>query len=167
MSSEDNCGASGDGAEGCGYRMESGQDLIEMKERRVGGQFPQYYCVEASWEVANKQGGIYTVLRSKVGFNTCPLLSLPLLLQLHTAAIHLSGGGRCAGVRRALPAAGAAHRRPRARGGAAGAAGLHRAGPHHCRLPSSGVAGSGRAVAGGGQSHRPPAGHPVCRSQVG
>ena len=22
-------------------------------------------CVEASWEVANKQGGIYTVLRSK------------------------------------------------------------------------------------------------------
>jgi len=65
MSSEDNCGASGDGAEGCGYRMESGQDLIEMKERRGGGQFPQYYCVEASWEVANKQGGIYTVLRSK------------------------------------------------------------------------------------------------------
>ena len=68
MSSGEVYSAAGDGADGCGYRMESGQDLIEMKERRGGGQFPQYYCVEASWEVANKQGGIYTVLRSKVGY---------------------------------------------------------------------------------------------------
>jgi len=49
------------------YRMESGQDLIQIKQYK-----PQPYqrpvdtwCLEASWEVANKQGGIYTVLRSK------------------------------------------------------------------------------------------------------
>ena len=56
-------------AEGSGgqYRMESGQDLIDLKQRQDAGPlFPdRSWCVEASWEVANKQGGIYTVLRSK------------------------------------------------------------------------------------------------------
>ena len=50
-----------------GYRMESGQDLINLKQCQPQ-QFPSdAWCLEASWEVANKQGGIYTVLRSKAG----------------------------------------------------------------------------------------------------
>ena len=49
------------------YRMESGQDLINLKQCQPQ-QFPSdAWCLEASWEVANKQGGIYTVLRSKAG----------------------------------------------------------------------------------------------------
>ena len=49
------------------YRMESGQDLINLKQCQ-SQLFPrEAWCLETSWEVANKQGGIYTVLRSKAG----------------------------------------------------------------------------------------------------
>jgi len=53
-----------------GYRMESGEDLVKFKEHKTV-TFPQHaWCFEASWEVANKQGGIYTVLRSKAMAST-------------------------------------------------------------------------------------------------
>jgi len=48
-----------------GYRMESGEDLVKFKQNRTAVFPSSAWCLEASWEVANKQGGIYTVLRSK------------------------------------------------------------------------------------------------------
>jgi len=47
------------------YRMETGQDLIELKQCSPQAFPSEAWCLEASWEVANKQGGIYTVLKSK------------------------------------------------------------------------------------------------------
>ena len=53
-------------AEGGQYRMETGADLISLKQRQSGaGLAEDVWCLEAAWEVANKVGGIYTVLRSK------------------------------------------------------------------------------------------------------
>eukprot|EP00092_Neocalanus_flemingeri_P016457 GFUD01017807.1.p1 GENE.GFUD01017807.1~~GFUD01017807.1.p1 ORF type:complete len:684 (-),score=164.27 GFUD01017807.1:91-2142(-) len=49
----------------CTYRMETGQDLIDIKQCRPQLLPDDVWCLEASWEVANKQGGIYTVIRSK------------------------------------------------------------------------------------------------------
>jgi len=48
-----------------GYKMESGEDLVKFKEHTHHAFPSSAWCIEASWEVANKQGGIYTVLRSK------------------------------------------------------------------------------------------------------
>ena len=46
--------------------METGADLISLKQRQSGaGLVEDVWCLEAAWEVANKVGGIYTVLRSK------------------------------------------------------------------------------------------------------
>ena len=53
-------------AEGGQYRMESGADLISLKQSQSGsGLAEDAWCLEAAWEVANKVGGINTVLRSK------------------------------------------------------------------------------------------------------
>ena len=52
-------------AEGGQYRMETGADLISLKQRQSGQGAENAWCLEAAWEVANKVGGIYTVLRSK------------------------------------------------------------------------------------------------------
>ena len=45
--------------------METGADLISLKQRQSGQGAEEAWCLEAAWEVANKVGGIYTVLRSK------------------------------------------------------------------------------------------------------
>ena len=46
--------------------METGADLISLKQSQSGaGLAEDAWCLEAAWEVANKVGGIYTVLRSK------------------------------------------------------------------------------------------------------
>ena len=45
--------------------METGADLISLKQRQSGQGAEDAWCLEAAWEVANKVGGIYTVLRSK------------------------------------------------------------------------------------------------------
>jgi len=53
-----------------GYKMESGEDLVKFKKHQANVFPSNAWCIEASWEVANKQGGIYTVLRSKA-FISC------------------------------------------------------------------------------------------------
>lgn len=63
-----------------GYRMESGEDLVKFKENRAN-RFPtNAWCLEASWEVANKQGGIYTVLRSKAAVSVQELGSRYMMM---------------------------------------------------------------------------------------
>ena len=47
----------GDEGQSCCYRMENGQDLIDLKQQQHQ-LFPSTaWCLEASWEVANKQVG--------------------------------------------------------------------------------------------------------------
>jgi len=63
-----------------GYKMESGEDLVKFKTQK-SFTFPENaWCFEASWEVANKQGGIYTVLRSKAMASTQEMGSRYIML---------------------------------------------------------------------------------------
>lgn len=46
-------------------RIESGLDLTEYLDRGHAAKNENRYTFEIAWEVANKVGGIYTVIRSK------------------------------------------------------------------------------------------------------
>lgn len=46
-------------------RIESGLDLTEFLDRGQTAKVENRYTFEIAWEVANKVGGIYTVIRSK------------------------------------------------------------------------------------------------------
>ena len=43
------------------------QDGVEAKDRGVAAGRQNAWYFECAWEVANKVGGIYTVIRSKAG----------------------------------------------------------------------------------------------------
>ena len=78
----------GERGEECCYRMESGQDLIDLKQCQTP-QFPgSAWCLEVSWEVANKQGGIYTVLRSKAAVSVKEMQDKYVMLGPLTPAHH-------------------------------------------------------------------------------
>ncbi|XP_023325707.1 glycogen [starch] synthase isoform X2 [Eurytemora carolleeae] len=63
-----------------GYRMETGEDLVKFKENKTTVFPSTAWCLEASWEVVNKQGGIYTVLRSKASISCRELGSRYIML---------------------------------------------------------------------------------------
>jgi len=72
-----------------GYRMESGEDLVKFKEKKSHAFPTDAWCLEASWEVANKQGGIYTVIRSKASVSAQEIGNKYILLgPLKPAHIH-------------------------------------------------------------------------------
>jgi len=68
------------GGSSAGYKMESGEDLVKFKEKKSHAFPPGAWCLEASWEVANKQGGIYTVIRSKASISVKELGNKYILL---------------------------------------------------------------------------------------
>lgn len=51
-------------------RVESGGDLLEFFDRGFSATRENRWTFEIAWEVANKVGGIYTVIRSKAYVST-------------------------------------------------------------------------------------------------
>jgi len=52
------------------YRVDSGHDLCGVLDRGLSAAQYNRWVFEAAWEVANKVGGIYTVIRSKAYIST-------------------------------------------------------------------------------------------------
>ncbi|XP_077280155.1 glycogen [starch] synthase isoform X2 [Temnothorax americanus] len=52
------------------YRVDSTNDLFEFMDRGYSAQHENRWNFEVAWEVANKVGGIYTVIRSKAYVST-------------------------------------------------------------------------------------------------
>ncbi|BES87990.1 Glycogen synthase [Nesidiocoris tenuis] len=52
------------------YRVDSGHDLSKILDRGYSAANNNRWVFEAAWEVANKVGGIYTVIRSKAFVST-------------------------------------------------------------------------------------------------
>ncbi|KAL0280825.1 UNVERIFIED_CONTAM: hypothetical protein PYX00_002005 [Menopon gallinae] len=52
------------------YRVDSAHDFVNMMDRGQAASFQNRWTFETAWEVCNKVGGIYTVIRSKAFVST-------------------------------------------------------------------------------------------------
>ena len=98
-----------DDGQSCCYRMENGQDLIDLKQQQHQ-LFPSTaWCLEASWEVANKQVVTY---QKKVDHSEHSLTGR------HLHRVEKQGCRECQGDGRPLHHAGTPHPLSSSRGGA-------------------------------------------------